>query len=326
MTPEDDEQQEQPGAAPPPGVATPVDDEAAYAQQRAAEIARWAVTPPSWVARGFNRSLAPASRAVQALVPVALLRRVLAGSHELSRWQFHQRLPQPQAGANLRDCDRRARGVERTGMSLAAGIGAATGVGGAVGLVADVPALLTLALATIDRTARCYGESEPDPEQERSLGIGIFALASANSVAEKRQALRMLQVEPEALTLAAARDGLERAAQRQLAKDAAQVTLAQLARQLGTRLGQRKLGQALPLLGSAVGLTVNALYLRDVARAAQQVYALRYLLRGAADAPPGHGAVAALRPPRSPLPTPESAGFSAADAAAADAAPESTER
>ena len=78
MTPEDDEQQEQPGAAPPPGAATPVDDEAAYAQQRAAEIARWAVTPPSWVARGFNRSLAPASRAVQALVPVALLRRVLA--------------------------------------------------------------------------------------------------------------------------------------------------------------------------------------------------------------------------------------------------------
>lgn len=248
-----------------------------YAQSRAEEIARWAAAPPSLVARGFGRALGPASQAARALVPPAVLRQVLEGSQRVSRLQFHHRLPRPKAGASLAECDALARRVERVAMSLGAGVGAATGVGGAWALAADIPLLLTLALATIERTACCYGMAD-ELEADTALAIGIFALSSANTVVEKQTALRALDARPGQLWEAAVRDGLERAAQRHVAKETAQLTLAQVARQLGPMLGQRKLGQVVPVLGSVVGSSVNALYVRDVARCAQQVFALRFLL------------------------------------------------
>lgn len=288
-----------------------------YAQRRAAEIARYVQAPPSLVARGFGRALAPASRAMQVLVPVPVLQRVLEGGQQVSRWQFHQRLPQVQAGADLAECDSRARSVERVAMGLAGGLGAATGLAGGAGAAVDIPVILTLALATIDRTARCYGlADEADPD----LSLGIFALASANTVQEKQEALRMLDADPRSLAHAAARDGLERAAQRQVAKDAAQLTLTQLARRISVHMGQRKAGQMVPVIGSLVGMSVNALYLRDIARSAQHVFALRYLLvssaaalsRGVASAPRG------IRPPDAPGSTAGTAG-SLASAAAGEA-------
>lgn len=248
-----------------------------YEDCRIAEIAEYAASPPTLIARGFGRALAPASKAAQAMIPVPMLRSLLRGSHSLARMQFHERLPQPEAGQDLQSCDSRARRVEKTAMALAGGIGAATGVGGAWGVALDTSLVLTLALACVERTACCYGLGDGE-HADADLAIGIFALASANTVEEKKRALRALDADPESLSLAAARDGLERAVQRQVAKDTVHVSLTQLAQQLSLRLGQRKAGQLLPFIGSAVGLTVNALYLRDVARAAQQVCAMRYLI------------------------------------------------
>lgn len=246
-----------------------------YAIQRAETIAAWSQSPPSWVARGFGRALAPASRAAQALVPLPLLQSVLRGSQSVARWQFHQRLPQPAPGQDLQDCDGRARRIAKLAAGLAGSVGAVTGVGGAWGVAADIPLLLTLALGSIERTAGCYGLNVDD---EPALAMGIFAIASANTIQEKQLALRSLDVDPSELTVAAVRDGLERALQRQMAKDAVQLSLNQVARQLGGYLGQRKLAQSVPLVGAVAGSTVNAMYIHDVCSAAQHVCALRYLL------------------------------------------------
>lgn len=292
-------------------------DASSYEDTRIAEIARYAASPPTLISRGFGRALQPASKAAQAIVPVPMLRSLLRGSHGVARMQFHERLPQPEAGHDLQDCDRRARRVEKTAMALAGGVGAATGVGGAWGVALDTSLVLTLALACVERTVHCYGLGDVD-QADPDLVIGIFALASANTIAEKKRALRALDAEPESLSFAAARDGLERAIQRQMAKDTAQVTLSQIARQLSLRLGQRKAGQLLPVIGSAVGLTVNVLYLRDVARAAQQVCALRYLI---ANRPP-----VIIKRPAAPQPLAESSESLAVNDSVASATPESNEQ
>ncbi len=291
-----------------------------YEHARAHEIARYAHSPPTLVARGFGRALAPASRAAQNLIPVSALRAVLQGSHSVAQWQFHQRLPRPPCGRDLEECDRYARKVERVAMALAGGVGAATGVAGGVGIAVDTTVILTLALACIERTAHCYGFGDGE-HADPGLTIGIFALASANTPQEKRHALRALDADPQSLSEAAARDGLERAAQRQVAKDATQVTLTQLARQISGHLGSRKAGQLLPFIGSVVGLSVNAMYLRDVARAAQHVFALRYLLiHGSGEIlnPEGRR----LRPPAVPVPQQENAISSASSVPGAIATPE----
>ena len=98
---------------------------------------------------------------------------------------------------------------------------------------------------------------------------------------EKQTALRALAGSGGGLMLqdAAWRDGIERAAERELAKEAAVMSLNNLARQLGLNLGWRKAGGALPVIGAAVGGSVNAWYLYDVTRTAQFCYQERWLQR-----------------------------------------------
>src|SRR5439155_20485001 len=117
-----------------------------------------------------------------------------------------------------------ARTVGRRAAVTAGGTGALFGIAGALGLVADVPTLLTIALRTIHRTGLCYGE-KPAADDERRLSIGIFALASANSVEEKRAGLAALHGAGGDLIDAAWREGVERVAERQLAKEAATLSL-----------------------------------------------------------------------------------------------------
>ena len=149
------------------------------------------------------------------------------------------------------------------------------GVAGAAGLVADVPTLLTLAMRTIHRTGLCYGE-KPAAGDERGLALGIFALVSANSVEEKAMALQALRADTAQLE-AAWRDGIERVAERELAKEATVYSLQNLARAIGMNLGKRKVAGTIPVLGAAVGALVNAAYVTDVARAARYTFQERWL-------------------------------------------------
>ena len=76
---------------------------------------------------------------------------------------------------------------------------------------------------------------------------------------------------------AAWRDGVERVAERELAKDATVLSLQTLARSMGINLGKRKVAGTVPVLGAAVGGAVNAWYLSDVAQTARRVFQERWL-------------------------------------------------
>ncbi|MES0873246.1 EcsC family protein [Sinimarinibacterium thermocellulolyticum] len=255
-----------------------------YAWARRAEIERWLAAPPDWGTRLMSRPGQFAAKTAQRLVPVEVLRASLraldraagrfSGPRDILQWAGVDRLDQI-ADLGLPRCDALALRVERRAMMLGGGSGAAFGVGGAAGMVADVPALLTLALRTIHRSAYCYGE---DWQAEGGLSIGVFALASANSFDEKQQAWEALRRDVPLLD-AAWRDGVERVAERELAKDAAQFSLKTLAGRIGLHLGTRKASGVAPVIGALIGGAVNAGYIRDIARVARYVLQDRWIRR-----------------------------------------------
>ncbi|WP_428310942.1 EcsC family protein [Hydrocarboniphaga sp.] len=263
---------------------TTMDD---YESSQLAELRRWQEQAPPPVARWFGRAAGPASQAVQTMIPTAALKLALDGVQSTAgRFAGHASLlkqakvsrVEDLRDADLKLCDQLAAKVRRRSSVTAGGSGALLGVAGAAGMVADVPTLMVLAFRTIQRVGLCYGEVLHNVAG-RQLGLAIFALASANTVEEKRTALLALtRAEPGTGTVDAAwRDGIERAAERELAKEAAMLSLQNLAMQAGKHLGWRKAAGALPVFGALVGGSVNAWYLWDLATVSRYCFQERWL-------------------------------------------------
>ena len=256
-----------------------------YEKKILRELRAWQAETPGWGARLLAKPAGKAAEIVQALIPVSALRAALEGAHRVAQKLSDRRSILKRARvAELKDlraqplevCDRLARTVGRRSMAMAGAGGAAFGFAGAAGLVVDVPALITLALRAIVRTGLCYGE-DALADRESRLAIGVFALASANSEDEKKTAVAALRDYGEGLLDVAWREGVERAAERELAKEAAVFSVQNLAKRLGVNIGKRKAAEALPVFGALVGGSVNAWYLRDVTRCARYVFQERWL-------------------------------------------------
>ncbi|HUS24184.1 MAG TPA: EcsC family protein [Candidatus Binatia bacterium] len=261
-------------------MATPL----SYEQKALRDTRRWLARDPGWGARLLAAPGTRLARLMEALLPTSALRRVLEGADRLGRNLADRRSILKAARAeslealrdrSLAEQDALALRMARRASLLAGAGGALFGIAGAAGLAADVPTLLTLALRTIHRTGLCYGDA-PAADEERSLALGIFALASANTVAERQAAWAALLGDDDPVA-AAWREGVERVAERALAKEAATLSLQVLAQRIGVNLGKRKAAGSLPVLGAAVGAAVNASYLADVAEAARHVFRMRRL-------------------------------------------------
>jgi hypothetical protein len=255
-----------------------------YELDRLAELRRWQLQPPPPAARWFGKAAGPASQAVQTMIPTEVLRSAMNVVHGTAgRFTGHASVLKLAKVGRIEDlldaelslCDRLAGRVRRRAMATAGGTGALLGVAGAAGMVADVPALLVLAFNTIQRTALCYGQVLLG-DSGRRLSLAIFALASANSVAEKEAALASARLNDDP-TDAAWRDGIERAAERELAKEAATASLSNLALQASRHLGWRKAAGAMPFVGAVIGGSVNAWYLYDLGNVARYCFQERWL-------------------------------------------------
>jgi hypothetical protein len=253
-----------------------------YEQQCLEQLRQWQSQPPGWLTRRFAAASGPIAHLAQRLIPVSALKFALNSANTLAVRLASTDGVLREAGVatlaelqlvDLERCDALADRIRRQSVRFSAAGGALAGVAGAPGLALDVPALLTLSLHTIHRTGLCYGYDSLG-ETERPFAIGVFALASANTLEEKQAALAALQ-QAGAPDEAAFRDGLERAAQRELGKSAAVFSLQNLARQLGVNLARRKTASAIPLLGAVVGGAVNAWYLHDLAQTARYAFHAR---------------------------------------------------
>lgn len=254
-----------------------------YERTQLEQLRQWQAAPPSWLTRRFAKSSGPIMRLAESLVPVSALQLALEGANRLAvRMVNVDAVLKFGDAKNLKELHRAdlARGdalaerVRRRAVGWSAAGGAITGVAGAPGLALDVPALLTLALHTIHRTGLCYGYDSLGAEKQ-AYAIGVFSLASANSLEEKTAALKALLNFDNGDASAAVRDGLERAAQRELSKGAAIFSLHNLARQVGANLARRKVAAAVPVVGAVVGGAVNAWYLQDLAKTARYAFHAR---------------------------------------------------
>lgn len=262
-------------------------DSLASDEELLAALRNWRDRAPSPDVRGLPTVSVPALARLRRLLPEGGAQRLLAVAYTTAlRASSPRRLLAAAGLKQLEDLRRqplaaaqaRARRLARRDLALAAGSGTAFGLAGAAGLAADVPALVLLALRSLIRVGYSYGEA-PSP----ALAAGIFALASADTVEEKRLAWRAAVLAPSgaavamALDDAALRDGLERAAEREFAKQALASSLQKLGLAMVQRLGWRKAAGALPLIGAALGGAVNARFIHQVVEAAIQVHNARRL-------------------------------------------------
>jgi hypothetical protein len=258
-----------------------------YEQRQLRQIRAWQGETPGWGSRLLAKPGGKLAAAVQSVVPLEALRAALDGVNRVAEKLSDERAILTRANletveqlrtTGLDICDDLMRTEQRRAMALAGVGGAAFGVAGAAGMIADVPTLIALALRTIHRVALCYGEDLRDVDRRR-MAIGVFALVSANSLDEKQIAVAALrEYHPEQLDEAAWRDGVERAAERELAKEAAVFSLQNLAQRLGINLGKRKVAGVVPVLGAVIGGSVNAWYLWDVAQVSRYVFQERWLV------------------------------------------------
>lgn len=250
---------------------------------------RWRDRPASADIRHLPKVNVPVLRAVRKALPVQGAHRTLAAAYAtaLRLSQLARLLRQAKAESleqlrarPLEEADALAQKIAKQSGWLAASSGAALGVAGLAGWVADVPALLLLALRTLVRIGYCYGEPP-----SAALVAALFALASADTEDEKRLAWNAALSTPVAdaeiatsIRDAALRDGLERAVEREFAKQALNSSLQKLLTTLVQRLGLKKAAGALPVLGAVVGGVVNLRFVHQLGEAARMVFVARRLL------------------------------------------------
>lgn len=252
-----------------------------------AEVIAWRDRVPAADVRAMPSVAVPALEKLHGLLPDGTSSRILSLAYTTAlRTARPERLL---AAAKVDDFETlrawpvarvraQARRAAARDMALAASTGTAFGFAGAAGLAADVPALLLLGLRALIRVGYCYGEA-PSP----ALAAALFALASADTAEEKRLAWRAALTTPTQgaadadIDDAALRDGLERAAEREFAKQALTGSIQKLGQSMTQRLGWRKAAGALPVLGAAVGGAVNARFIAQMAEAAIQAHTARRL-------------------------------------------------
>lgn len=276
-----------------------------------AAIRAWRDRPPSVELRGMPKVAVPAVGLVRRLIPEHGAQRLLALFYRNALRLAPARGVLRAAGASsldelrarpLSEVQALARRMARSDLGWAAGSGTVLGIAGAAGLAADAPALVLLSMRLLIRTGYCHGEA-PSPQ----LAAALFALASADTVEEKQLAWRVALTAQvgasvgETIADEALRDGLERAAEREFAKQALASSINKLSLTLVQRLGWRKAAGALPLVGAAVGGAVNARFLAQLSEAAQMAFAARRLMAQGEDllaSAPGTRESSASKPPK----------------------------
>lgn len=150
------------------------------------------------------------------------------------------------------------------------GVAAAPGglaVGGA--LAGDVVATIALAARVVTHYAGYYGYDTRE-EDEKAVLLAVIGVGVAGEGAAKQAA--MLHVRQVAMMVA------RRATWRELGEEAVVKLIQGLFAKLSVHLTQRKLAQALPIVGIAAGAGLNYTLIRKVGTAASFMYRERFLI------------------------------------------------
>ncbi|EAX47806.1 cation-transporting ATPase, E1-E2 family [Thermosinus carboxydivorans Nor1] len=223
-----------------------------YETSQISLIRDWKNQEPWVISKTFGIVVSPLSWVVRNLIPEAVIRGVLDGANAVSQYFADcndiKRDGQVNSIKELRTkdlqlSDKLANEVHNWAIGLAAAEGVGTGLIGLPGMVADIPAIITIALRTIHKIALCYGY-EVETKEDKDFILGILAASGANTVKEKISALYTLRT--------------------------IEVMIA--------RTTKRKALQAIPAIGLLIGCSANAWYIKEVGWAARRAYQERWLI------------------------------------------------
>lgn len=256
-----------------------------YEGQQLHAIKAWQDEKPGVLSQALGMVAKPMAWFMTKIIPEAAIRGALSASNTAARWMTDTadivRDAHVEAIADLKDkdlelSDRLADEVHNWAIGIAAVEGTATGFFGVFSVPVDVPAIITLALRTIHKIGVCYGY-ECKTERDEQFVLGILSASGSNSMDEKVAALATLKAIQMALLSQTWKTMAEKAAQSQLSKEAVLISIRSLAKQLGINITKRKALAAIPVVGAAIGGTVNGCYIKDVGWAARRMFQERWL-------------------------------------------------
>ncbi len=250
-----------------------------YERRALKELYAWKHPPDSWRGRAGDR-LETLIDAVATRLPTRLIDELLergipvlnraanaTASRELvlagyrRRGYSHVRSFEDVASMSLEDVER-VVGTKRVGeLVKGAGEGGLAGFYGAPGAAVDVPALLGLALRSVNLFAYSYG-FDPSTDDERAFVLSVVAASAAFGTKAKQ------------LTRAGIATG-----GRIASKEFVKKRLKKLPPQLLARLAAAETAKIVPVVSAVTGGAFNAWFLRSVAVHARYAYRQRFLER-----------------------------------------------
>ncbi len=257
-----------------------------YEKEQMRAIDKWKQEKPGVVKTAMAYVMFPISLIIQAVVPSSAIRAVISGASAAAEWLVDEAGVIRKGGVAAIDelrtkdlplSDKLANDVHNWAVGIAAAEGLGTGVWGIYGLALDIPFIVALALRTIHRIGLCYGFRCKDEEGKRFV-LALLSAACPNSPSEKADAVKILRAIDVMVAKQTMKTVAEKAAQRQLAKEAVMISIKNLGRQLGINISERKVLQAIPAIGAVVGGSVNGWFINDVAWAARRAFQERWLI------------------------------------------------
>ena len=258
-----------------------------YEKIQVAGIEAWKNVEPGVVSKAFDFAAYPATWLLQKTIPGEAIHRILTAAN----WLAHEITDMGDIlneGGVCKICDLKnknlllsdeiANRIHNSAIGIAAAEGGATGAAGIFGLVADIPAIITLSLRTIHKIGLCYGY-ECCSEMEKNFVLGILSASSANSMSEKIAALTTLSSIQVAIAKQTWKKVMgETTAVQELSKGGSMIAARSLAKQLGVNITKRKALQVIPVFGAGIGASVNGWYIKDVGWAARRIFQERWLI------------------------------------------------
>jgi len=161
---------------------------------------------------------------------------------------------------------------------MAAFEGAITGFGGLFLIAADIPMLFGISFKVIQQVGSCYGFKMDEPRMSMKV-FSCLTIASATSAQAKSLALADMAITTEAL--------VKEWTYKKIAETTNTGTLVQALKNMTKRMPQKiaknvtqkKLGQALPIVGGFVGAGFNYWFVNNVTTSAQMIFRELYLSR-----------------------------------------------
>lgn len=257
-----------------------------YEREQISAIEKWKKEEPGVVSKAVDFALTPLTWLVNMVVPEAAIQGALDFSNTMAQWLTDtDDIIRDGCVSSLSDLrnkdlelsDKLANEVHNWAISVAVAEGAGTGVFGLPAAIVDVPAIITLALRTVHKIGVCYGY-ECSSELDQRFIYGVMAASGANSIEEKVGALAALKYIENLLAKVTWKKIAEKAAENQLGKEAAILTIKNLAKELGINITKRKALASIPVIGAAIGGSVNGWYIKEVGWAARRLFQERWLV------------------------------------------------